>query len=430
MENGGRKQDYEALTQKNGKASRDKKRAKRERLVSPDSRDADTEQSESELHELPGFEKEDSREQESNQTQFSTQRRICLVGSLLLCVFTIFAFAFILPCHHKSCAKDKECGHKPLKHWSKNFSGMTPLVLREFDDGKYIQGNLLVGYKFPGNRNTSCPGSHCQGVLSLKGCNGKSLWKSQIDGPLGKVQCMHLDRARKKNNHFQEGSGCFVQEGNDKIVFIDTENGNKKWRAEHLGIVRSFRTIPDINGDRFQDILLLHASRDPQAGSSKRENTPGRNTLRVLSGKSGKLMGKSVLLSTFPGGISTEHVFLRVHRVSASLHYILIGIKPESANTGTLLAIEVQDLSNRVHNSSMRRRKTPWGSNKPNEFGFIELFQDTLVLAPPLFADLNKDGIEDVVLCSLDKGITVRALNGKNAVEIWSRRLTVGGRDR
>lgn len=429
MENGKHKLDYESLTQMNGKATRDKKRAKRERIASPDSRDADTEESESE-NGVPDFEKEDDAPKENNQAQFSTQRRICLVGSLLLCVFTIFAFAFILPCHHKSCAKDKECGNKPVKHWSKNFSGMSPLVLRDFDDGKYNQGNLLVGYRFPGNvpgsRNTSCPGRHCQGVLSLKGCNGKSLWSSGIDGMLGKVQC--IDYPGEKN-HFQVESGCFVQEGEGKMIFIDTMNGNKKWQAEKLGDVRSFRTIPDINGDHFQDILLLNASPNPRAAHSKRTFTLAKNTLNVLSGKSGKLVGTSVPLSMFLR-ISEEHVFLRVHRVSASLHYILIGIKPELAKTGTLLAIEVQDLSSRVHNSSITRRRTPWGLNKPNEFGFIELFKETLVLTPPLFADLNKDGVEDVVLCTLDKGVMVQALDGKNAAKIWSRKLTVGVSDR
>ncbi|XP_031571943.1 uncharacterized protein LOC116306053 [Actinia tenebrosa] len=429
MESGKRKLDYESLTQKNDKDRRDQKRAKRERPISPDSQDADTEESESENDEVADFEKEDDAEsKESNQTQFSTQRRICLVGSLLLCVFTIFAFAFILPCHHESCAKDRECGNKPLKHWSKNFSGMAPLVLRDFNDGKYSQENLLVGYRFPGNggsRNTSCPGRHCQGVLSLKGCNGKSLWSTDIDGMLGKVQC--IKHVRKKN-HFQEGSGCFVQEGKDKVIFIDTVNGNKKWQAEKLGDVSSFRTIPDIDGDHFQDILLLHASPNPRLDRSRRAYTLGKNTLKVLSGRSGKLIGTSVLLSIFLQ-ISKEHVFLRIHRVSATLHYILIGIKPESAKTGTLLAIEVRDLSNRVHNSSIAKRRTPWGSNEPNEFGFIELFKDTLVLTSPLLADLNKDGVEDVVLCSLDNGVTVQALDGKNAAEIWSRRLTVGVND-
>ena len=96
--------------------------------------DADTEGSGSSDNErsLDGEESTGSTEKQP----LSMKRRIALVGALLLCVFTIFAFAFLLPCHKPKCQKNPGCpgkGDLVSVNWTERFGGITPMLISLVD---------------------------------------------------------------------------------------------------------------------------------------------------------------------------------------------------------------------------------------------------------------------------------------------------------
>lgn len=379
------------------------------RPLSPDSLDADIEPSSSE-HE-DNEEEDTSNEQPFKELQdssekpaMSNKRRLCLVGSLLLCVFTVFAFAFILPCHHKTCLKETK-----WPNWSKNFTGVSPLILRDFDTQNTSSKNIVVGFSHQGRGfhvlNHTCPGCH-GGVVAVDGSNGEQLWASGIFGQLGNVLC---DLNVKQQNQ----PSCIALEDNDKVFRIDSHNGYQQWTVHRPGTIKAFRTIRDIDNDGIGEIVLLHAS--PQHDSE----------LCVLSGKTGKDIGVTLPILKRRTLLGLHHDgFLRVHHLSSSKQVLLIGVKLDSQETGTLLAIHIDELDTRVHNKTTRGLR--WGRRMPDEEGFIKLF-DSLVLTRPLFADLNHDGVDDIVICTLEAGLTVKAINGKDTTVLWSRKLTSMG---
>ncbi|KAK3740678.1 hypothetical protein QZH41_019049, partial [Actinostola sp. cb2023] len=410
--------DYQPLP------SNDQETSTRNRPISPDSLDADTEASSSENEDVTKAQPSEEPEDGSDKPGLSNNRRICLVGSLLLCVFTVFAFAFILPCHHKTCLKETKC--KEPKNWSKNFSGVAPLVLREFSgDSRNASSakHVLVGFSHTGRGfhmlNHTCPGCH-GGVVAVNGRNGRQLWTSGILGKLGNILC---DLSVKN----QSQQSCIALENGNKILRIDSHSGYQNWTVERPGKIRAFRTIRDIDNDGVGEIVLLHGPRSAQGTVKRAGRSRTVSEISILSGKSGQAIGISLPVlkhrsSTANPQDLRHDGFLRVHQLTASAQVLLIGVKLESEKTGTLLAIKVEELATRVHNKT--QETSAWGPKPPNRYGFVELFKDTLVLTPPLFADLNNDGVEDIVLCTLDGGLTVKALNGKDSKELWSRKLT------
>lgn len=389
---------YQSLPSRNEKP-------KDKRPSSPDSRDADTEASTSDneentasnqpFKELQGY---------SDKPPMSNKRRICLVGSLLLCVFTVFAFAFILPCHHKTCLKETK-----WPKWSKNFSGIAPIVLRDVPSTASSNRRILVGFSHSGRGfhilNHTCPGCH-GGVVALDGGDGEQLWASGVLGQFGNILC--------DLNVEEDQQSCIALEDKDKILRIDSNNGSQHWTVKKTGIIKAFKAIRDIDGDGVGEIVLLYVPR------------PGfTSQLCILSGKTGKHIGRSLTVTKSTTSELHHDVFLRLHQVSDSKQLLLVGVKLASQETGTLLVIRIEDLVTRIHNKTTRGLR--WGPNAPNQYGFIELYKDTLVLTPPLFADLNNDGVKDIVLCSLEAGLIVKAINGKDTSHLWSRKLTSTG---
>jgi len=380
---------------------------------SSDSLDADIEPSSSENEDAGGSVEDEPATNEqpfkelqdssSEKPAMSNKRRICLVGSLLLCVFTVFAFAFILPCHHKTCLKETK-----WPNWSKNFTGISPLVLRDFDTNDSSSKRLAVGFTHQGRGfhilNHTCPGCH-GGVVAVNGGNGDQVWASGTFGQLTNVLC---DLTVKQ----QEQSSCIALEDHDKILRIDASSGYQHWTTQRPWSITAFRTIKDIDGDGVDEVVVLHNSAD------------SISELRVLSGQTGLVIGNSLPVlkrRTLPD-LQTEG-FLRIHHLSKS-QVLLIGVKLESQETGTLIAIHIDELATRVHNQTIKG--LTWGHRKPDPDGFIQLL-DTLILTEPLFADLNNDGVMDIVVCTLDDGLAVQAINGKDTSQLWSRKLTSSG---
>ncbi|EDO42653.1 predicted protein [Nematostella vectensis] len=359
----------------------------------------------------------EENEEGKEDNPLSFQRRVCFVGALLLCIFTIFAFAFLIPCHRESCS-NRKCELKNT--WSVNFTGLVPHLLREIE-GVKIGGTdvVLSVIKRPlfsnGSKTTLSKASF--ELMSLSSCDGKKLWSSKYNGSLSLLVCQNQEL---QNNILPR---CLVLESPSILHSIDSYTGKPKWADNDMWKVLSFRRIYDVNNDGTRDIVIARNS----PVTTRAKDTEGytiqfKGTLSILSGKTGQQIGRSVKI---PGHVNGT-ILLLVQEVFFYKQFVLIGSKDATKKTGSLWAIEVKDLLRHATSSGPKTSGAPWGSFHPDpKTGFIRIL-DNLVMTEPKFSDLNHDGVYDVFLLTTDEtsgDFTVRALNGRNAKQLWQRKL-------
>lgn len=359
------------------------------------------------------FENQD--QEKSEKTPLSVKRRIALVGALLLCVFTVFAFAFLLPCHKQRCQKVSVCpgkGGLMSVNWTANFGGIVPGLASMVDTSGYQSSDIIVefGIEEGEARNSSflrqiCEGRDCRGsgVLAIDPSCGTKLWVFNGNTSLSPLIC---EVVPGKTGTI--GGRCLLVEEKAKLVLLNTSNGTKKWEIESKAgqKIAAFNFIKDIDGDEVREVVFVHELGVDNNGSC----------LNLLSGKTGKAIGQHVPLP----GKQNGGAILEVHSLSDDKQFLIVGSKSAKNNTTSLWAISLHDLLQKVRNTTARIPGMPWGSHRPDITGFIPIFKDTVIPLPPLLVNLDSDNVKDVVLLVKKDGISLLALNGHNLDILWN----------
>lgn len=377
--------------------------------------DADTEGSGSadNINENSIFDNEHSASQEKQP--LSMKRRIALVGALLLCVFTVFAFAFLLPCHKPKCQKVPLCpgkGDPSSVNWTDNFSGITPGVISLVDVTGYGRPDILVEFDIveKESKNSSflnrlCKSKNCHGggVLAIDGSCGNSLWVFSQNSSFGLLACEKVvERTDISNKH------CLLVEEKVKLVLFNAGNGTTKWQSESPSSrkISSFKFVNDVDGDGVRDIVFVNEQKD----------IGKKGGINLLSGKTGQIIGGSLPLPESHSGSN----ILAIHAPSSAQQFVIAGSVSEVNNMTSLWAISVHDLSEKVRNPGKEIPGQPWGTHQPDPAtGFISILKDSLILVQPLLADLDADGVKDVIFLIKENGISLLAMNGNDLAVMW-----------
>ncbi|KAJ8683226.1 hypothetical protein QAD02_019018 [Eretmocerus hayati] len=213
----------------------------------------------------------------------SPVRRFFLAFTVLLCIFTIIVFLYLIPCDTSSICPSTPKS-KTSVSWDTTF------------DGYELQGRITV---IPGNpysliflcrsqqfgkidskrlfgqEHISLEGG---GVLSIQGNSGITLWWVPLKRLPVDIDCQMIDT---------DGSGkpdCIVSSENGSLASIDPIAGTVHWNSE----VPTHMDLPllllDLDSDGINDLLSI-------------EITNSSQNLVFLSGRSGKLLARHIVLN-------------------------------------------------------------------------------------------------------------------------------------
>ena len=358
----------------------------------------------------------DSEQTGSHEKEpLSMKRRIAFVGALLLCVFTVFAFAFLLPCHKPQCQKFPVCpgtGDLLSVNWTDKFSGITPGIISLLDVTGDGRSDILVEFDIEEkeSKNSSflnqlCKSRNCHGsgVLAIDGSCGNSLWVFSRNSSFGLLACEGVAGGEDVNNRH-----CLLLEERVRLVLFNVGNGTTKWQSKSPSSqkISSFKFVNDVDSDGVRDIVFVN---------EQMNNNNGGN-INLLSGKTGKSIGSSL---PFPDGHSGSNV-LAVHASSSTKQFVIVGSISVKDNSTSLWAISIYDLSEKAKDPTKKIPGEPWGKHHPDPTtGFISILKDSLVLVQPLLADLNADGVKDVIFLIKENGISLLAMNGNDLAIMW-----------
>lgn len=375
--------------------------------------DADTEGSTDNEKSL--FDDNEQSTTSAEKEPLSMKRRIGLVGALLLCVFTIFAFALLLPCHKPKCQKIPGCpgkGDLASVNWTDKFSGITPVMISLVDVTGDGRPDILVEFdiEVKESANSSflrqfCKSADCRGggLLAIHGSCGDSLWVFSRNSSLGFLACESATDSTDTNNN----KHCLLVEEKTNFVLLNSENGTTKWQSPSNSKVDSFKFVNDVDGDGERDIVFVH---------ERPKNLYSEGDINLISGATGKVLGNYLPL---PGGHGSSNI-LAIHAPSSKQQFVIVGSVSLDKNSTSLWAISVHDLLEKVRQPTKAIPGEPWGKHKPDPLtGFISILKDTLVLIEPLLTDLDGDGIKDVVFVIRENGISLVAVNGNDLAVMW-----------
>uniref|UniRef100_A0A3P9J350 Family with sequence similarity 234 member A n=1 Tax=Oryzias latipes TaxID=8090 RepID=A0A3P9J350_ORYLA len=217
--------------------------------------------------------------------------------SLFLCLTIVFAFSFILPCPVRA---------QYLKTWNRTFSDAATydFLAIEHASSDHVVDILFVLKNTEGSKNNSCADaglrSPCLFFIGVDGTKGETLWETPLEAEFYWAQCGQQKEAEKSWH-------CLLSHSHN-LTAIDKYTGKVIWQQpKPTGLQSSlpFLTVPDLDGDKVSDVLLV-ASNSTQT------------QLVLLSGKTGVQMGSTVVLDF------TDTVSHVLHRTKEGSYYILL----------------------------------------------------------------------------------------------------------
>lgn len=339
----------------------------------------------------------EEKDEEPPAEKLSPLRRLALVASLLFCVFVIFAFAFLLPCHGVKCKGEGNC--KPQSSpstWTRNINifGFEPAFIKVFGLKNDLSTHIVLGYSVCQDRSKNgCSG----GLVGYGGPNVERLWSIPTNSTVLAIVCRHPASS--------EYPICVISSNQSELYQISIHDGDLKWKVMVSGKIKSF----DIIGS--SDVVLLKGE---LSGLSKRSlKQPRKEVITIISGESGKMIGSSISLSVS----EIDHLITTL--AVNNTEFVLICSRTQSS----VVAISVKDLYRKARGTCNATFVTKWGSHKPDPAtGLIEVLSNAVPLQKPVLVDLNSDAIKDIVICGKgaeNEQIQVMALNGVNLKLLW-----------
>nr|XP_033770629.1 protein FAM234A [Geotrypetes seraphini]XP_033770630.1 protein FAM234A [Geotrypetes seraphini]XP_033770631.1 protein FAM234A [Geotrypetes seraphini]XP_033770632.1 protein FAM234A [Geotrypetes seraphini] len=226
----------------------------------------------------------------SGLCQPSQLRTAAFFITLFLCLAMVFAFSFIIPCPVRPVSE---------KAWIRQYNDAVThkfLAVEDVNEDKVKDLIFVFSASSGSNFNKSCSdkgfSSPCAFVAALSGTNGSVLWEEAVTEDITFVECS-IKRLRGK--HFP---GCLVIGKENVLIALDSNTGKTLWKKpSHFGVYSSVMSpllsIPDVDGDGIQDILIFTTNQDKIQGyfySGGNGDIIGQNGSLSLNGKAGYLL--------------------------------------------------------------------------------------------------------------------------------------------
>ncbi|XP_067007692.2 uncharacterized protein [Anabrus simplex] len=231
------------------------------------------------------------------------------------------------------------------------------------------------------------------GLLALDGKSGTIIWQHWAPHAVYTVDC----GADLTGDNVKD---CLATGKGGVLRVVNGNDGSLVWQLEHQQSVDqelqidsyAGQFIPDIDGDEIQDILAAHT--EDSSGGGAGPAVCGH--LVLLSGHNGKMLQK---LAT-PGGEETYYAPQILVQMDGEL-LVLFGTGGH-ASPGGLYVVPLQQLTL----GELLQVKT--------------LYKDPFkgVMSPPALADINQDGIEDIVVATFNS--SVLAFDGHTFQLLWN----------
>ena len=350
--------------------------------------------------------------------KLSPLRRLALLASLLFCVFVIFAFAFLLPCHGVKCKANCKHGNTNnslpfLSEWvnSINISGIKPAFIKVVGFNHEPLKDIMLGY----SAEQFCHGVCSGGLAAYSGVDGKRLWNLPTNGSVTSMVCR---QTRNKDSQ----PLCIVSGMKSHLYRVGIDVGNLEWIGVLSGKIKDFDIVRGLQGDSAGDVVALQSL---TSGKHRRDlSDQGRERLVLVSGLSGLVIGSAIPL---PQNQISSSVLVTTHGLADKTEFVLFESHSANHPTNTLWAISARDLYKKTQNRWNSSSAIKWGTHSPDSAtGFIQVVPDSVIPLTPVLQDLNFDGIRDIVICKRNansKSIQVTALDGVNLQVLWQSSL-------
>ena len=239
------------------------------------------------------------------------------------------------------------------------------------------------------------------GILAFDGKTGSLLWKQKsVDQVYGTPALLDVNGDNVND--------VFIGGRSPQLKALDGKTGAVLWEFDpdqyrndsimKLAVYNFNNCLPvaDQNGDGIYDLLTINGGNSYAAPFSTEGRFPA--VLMLLDSKTGTV----IAADTMPDGKESYMSPLVFTRPDSKEQFIVFGTGGETID-GNLYITTI---------SQLRERKLSEARKIAEEkrHGFI---------APPSFADINKDGFTDIVVIS--HGSRALAINGKDYSVLWSR---------
>jgi len=242
-----------------------------------------------------------------------------------------------------------------------------------------------------------------QGILAFDGKTGNVLWEQEsLDQVYGSATF---------NDVTDDGiKDIFIGGRSPHFKALNGKTGEVIWEYKHLdhendSTLKYARfnfnnsvLVPDQNNDGIEDLLTVNGGNSKADPNSVVNRFPG--VLMIFDSKTGNILAAD----TMPDGGESYMSPLFFIEPSSNDSLIVFGTGGETIN-GHLYLVNLSDLMNK----QLRNAKII-ASEKGH--GFI---------APPVLADITKDGYHDIV--AITHGSTAYAIDGKNHGILWQQKI-------
>lgn len=241
-----------------------------------------------------------------------------------------------------------------------------------------------------------------QGILALDGVTGEIIWQHEAEDQVyGSATFLDVN---------QDGvQDVFIGGRSPHFRAIDGKTGDLIWKYnyqyEDHPILKFARfnfnnsvLVPDQNGDGLPDLLVVNGG-NAEADPYQMENRfPG--VLMLMDSKTGEI----IAADTMPDGMESYMSPLAFSQPGSDEHYIIFGSGGETFS-GNLYLGKVSDLkSQQLVNCKIIASETGQG-----------------FIAPPVLADINKDGFLDII--AISHASTIFAIDGKSHEIRWKNKI-------
>lgn len=219
----------------------------------------------------------------------SAFRKCCFVASILVCIITVVLFLWVIPCTDElTCPTKLE--HIKTKNWMRNYEKIELKGGINVVNGLRGRSKNLV-FMYRGDKLWSeiepINNRRRNGIISLMGNSGQVSWYDEMVNEPCVIDCTLLDA------DINGTPDCLVLDEFGELGCINPVSGQWIWHIADRTTVKgsdppSFPLVlPDLNNDNVNELLIASAQGDRNHLT---------NTLQILSGATGRTLGKPYTL--------------------------------------------------------------------------------------------------------------------------------------
>ncbi|KAK3087336.1 hypothetical protein FSP39_004814, partial [Pinctada imbricata] len=258
----------------------------------------------------------------------------------------------------------------------------------------------------------------CAGmIIALRGYDGEELWRRNVYSEIFALNCHGVDV--DKDGRYE----CIATGRLGTIIAVDVRTGNILWEGSDNNYRRDWNiyssaTVQDMDFDGVREIIISHGG-DPTVPAEihKRKS----NRIVMVSGATGVPIGRPLIT---PEDKET-YMSPVIHERRDGSQYVLIGSGGETVG-GLFLVISLPDFyryalgyDKNYAVSNVKGNYDKFGFKAADENGLIELYRSEIkgVMVPPVLADVNKDGVRDILMSCFDG--TMILFDGETLNILW-----------